>query len=182
MAKHDTQSDHKSAGLKSWLDNLQQESWQLELLISGFTIFLLIGGWGPVADLEYDLIVLKGTATGANSMSFLYHVLRTAYLSLLACLLIHVVLRGVWIAAIGLRSVSGEIDYDQLHYQPRFVDRLRRRLGSFDDYIERMEVQCSFTSTPYESNKGCCMTSPSMILPRGRHTLRFEDYKTILIG
>lgn len=143
MAEHDMQSDPKSAGLKNWLDNLQQESWQLELLISGFTLFLLIGGWEPVKDLEYDLTIFRGTTETASTLNMLYYVMRTAYLSLLACLLIHVVLRGVWIAAIGLRSVSGEIDYDQLHYQPRYVDRLRRRLGSFDDYIERMERNCS---------------------------------------
>jgi hypothetical protein len=114
----------------------------LELLVSSFVLFLLIGGWEPVKSLEYDLIVLRGTGTGANNLNFLYYALRTAYSSLLACLLIHLVMRGVWIAAIGLRSVSGEIDYDQLHYQPRFIDRLRRRLGSFDGYIERIEIQC----------------------------------------
>lgn len=143
MVEDEKQSNHKSLGLKNWLDNLQQESWQLELLISGFTLFLLIGGWEPVKALEYDLAIYRGTIETASIMNMLYYVLRTAYLSLLSCLLIHVVLRGVWIAAIGLRSVSGEIDYDQLHYQPRFVDRLRRRLGSFDDYIERMERNCS---------------------------------------
>ncbi|CAH1001421.1 hypothetical protein LEM8419_02324 [Neolewinella maritima] len=44
-------TQEEQAPLKSWLDKLQQESWQLELLISGFVIFLLIGGLEPMFDL-----------------------------------------------------------------------------------------------------------------------------------
>ncbi len=72
-----------------------------------------------------------------------YYVLRTAYVVLLICLIIHVLLRGVWIAAIGLRYVSGDIDYAKLRYQPRFTDWLAHHIGSFDDYIERLERYCS---------------------------------------
>jgi len=143
MAEHKQQPEQEEAGLKNWLDNLQQESWQLELLISGFVLFLLIGGWGPVTEMEYDLRLLQFTIESYYSFNFIYYVLRTAYLSLLICLLFHVVLRGIWIAAIGLRSVSGEIDYDSLRYQSKFTKRLRRRVGSFDKYIERMERNCS---------------------------------------
>ncbi len=72
-----------------------------------------------------------------------YYVMRTAYLVLLICLIVHVLLRGVWIAAIGLRYVSGDIDYPNLRYQPRYNDWLARRVGSFDGYIERLERYCS---------------------------------------
>ena len=34
-----------------WLELLQQESWQLELIISGFAIFLLVGVYDPLQDL-----------------------------------------------------------------------------------------------------------------------------------
>lgn len=129
--------------LKNWLDNLQQESWQLELLISGFTIFLLIGGWEPLNELEYELELLMGVSSTYFSLNFIYYVLRTAYLSLLCCLLIHVLLRGLWIAAIGLRSVSGEIDYEAFKYKDRFKNRLKRGIGFFDQYIERLERNCS---------------------------------------
>ncbi|MEO0732804.1 MAG: hypothetical protein AAFZ52_08220, partial [Bacteroidota bacterium] len=129
--------------LKSWLDAIQQESWQLELLISGFVLFLLTSGWGPIVDMEYDLYLQKETEIDSDFLELAYYVFRTAYLSLLLCLMVHVVLRGVWIAAVGLRSVSGEIDYESLRFQDRFTDRLRRRLGSFDEYIERLERNCS---------------------------------------
>ncbi len=130
-----------------WLDSLQQESWQLELLISGFSIFLLIGGWHPLSALEYDMMLMTYVSSSFSTLAFIYYVGRTAYLSLLVCLLVHVVLRGVWIAAIGLRSVSGDINFDGLNYKPRFTKRLRRKIGSFDAYIERLERYCSVAFT-----------------------------------
>ncbi|SEQ35110.1 hypothetical protein [Neolewinella agarilytica] len=143
-SKH-TQEDKQTA--KSWLDYLQQESWQLELLISGFVIFLLIGGWQPLSELEYEAMLLANTSNSFRTVIFVYYVLRTAYFSLLMCLLIHVVLRGLWIAAVGLRSVSGEIDYEALNFKTRFTQRLKRRIGSFDEYINRLERFCSVAFT-----------------------------------
>lgn len=143
MKEIDRKQDEQEGGLKAWLDTIQRESWELELLVSGFVIFLLIGGWESVEAWKYDLYLLTEDSSAYFSLGFLYQVFRTAYLSLLACLLVHVVLRGVWIAAIGLRSVSGQIEYGHLPYQPRFTQRLRQRLGSFDGYIERLERNCS---------------------------------------
>lgn len=133
--------------LSRWLDGLQQESWQLELIISGFVIFLLIGGWQAVTDYEFDMRLLVRDNRAYMPLFFLYMSGRTAYFSLLICLIIHVVMRGLWIAAVGLRSVSGEIHYDALGYQPRYRNWLRRRIGSFDDYVLRLERYCSVIFT-----------------------------------
>ena len=136
-------AENPSHPLTSWLDNLQQESWQLELLISGFAIFLLIGGYGPLveASITVDRLMLQSESYRVLLIS--YYILRTAYLVLLICLIIHVLLRGLWIAAIGLRYVSGDIDYESLGYQPTFSAWLARSMGSFDRYIERLERLCS---------------------------------------
>ncbi|MCB9352189.1 MAG: hypothetical protein H6573_32540 [Lewinellaceae bacterium] len=40
--------ERSSSRLSEWLDNLARESWQLELVISGFAIFLLIGIYEPL--------------------------------------------------------------------------------------------------------------------------------------
>lgn len=50
-------------------------------------------------------------------------------------LIIHIVLRGLWIGALGLRYVSGEIDYDNLNYSDKFTNYLKKKVGSFDNYI-----------------------------------------------
>ena len=54
-------------------------------------------------------------------------------------LLVHIILRGFWIGAIGLRYVSGDIDFDTLNYSDRFKNYYKSRIGSFDEYIERIE-------------------------------------------
>lgn len=128
---------------KTWLDGLQQESWQLELLISGFSIFLLLGVKGALWEMEYDLVLLKQSSERFFILDALYYGGRIAYAAVTLCLIVHVILRGLWIAAIGLRSVSGDIDYDHFRYQPFFMKRLRKGMGSFDGYIERLEKYCS---------------------------------------
>ena len=44
-----TMSENNTSKLSKWLESLQQESWQLELIISGFAIFL-VGSLGEPLD------------------------------------------------------------------------------------------------------------------------------------
>ena len=67
----------------------------------------------------------------------------TAIWILLFNLLLHVLLRGLWIGTLGLRYISGDIDYDSLNYSPKFTRYLKKRVGSFDRYIARLEDYCS---------------------------------------
>lgn len=143
----ETPGPHNTKTKPNWLDNLQQESWQLELLISGFSIFLLIGAWTKLSELETDLTLLRQASLNFSALEALYDISGIALACLLGTLAFHVLLRGMWIAAIGLRSVSGDIDYDELNPQPRFRDFLERRIGSFDAYIERLERYCSVLFT-----------------------------------
>lgn len=123
--------------LKKLLDRLQEDSWQLELLVSGFTIFGLFHASGPVED-AFQKALYEG--------AILKDLYQTASLSidiLIINLIIHLVLRGIWIGALGLRSVSGEVDIDSLIYSARFTNYLNKKIGSFDTYIERLEKLCS---------------------------------------
>jgi hypothetical protein len=133
----------KAKSLKTWLDETQQESWQLEL-ISGVVIFLMLGAHETIQGLNDRVMV--GILTG-NELRMLvasaYAILSIAYYALLLTFLLHLILRGLWIGAIGLRSVSGDFEYEVLDYQPRFTNWLQKRMGAFDDYIERLEMQYS---------------------------------------
>ncbi|WP_424000487.1 hypothetical protein [Maribacter sp. IgM3_T14_3] len=133
MEKH-----YETKAFKSWLDKLQQESWQLELLISGFAIFGLVS--------LMEVIDIKRAEAYLANMPGLGRLLQT----LMACsfffvfnLLLHVLLRGLWIGAIGLRYVSGEIDFEKLNYSEKFSIYLKRKIGSFDRYISQLEDYCS---------------------------------------
>jgi len=171
-------TDKQKGKLSDWLDTIQQDSWQLELVISGFVVFLLIGGWEPVKELEYDLGLMRDTSANYWTFNFLYHVFRMAYATLLGCLLIHVIMRGLWIAAVGLRSVSGEIDYDELTCQPRFTDRSPPPPNGF--------FRCLHRAARTQLQRGFFLG-----LPTGRHelllrarilendSLRWSDGRTI---
>ncbi|MBO3116777.1 hypothetical protein J4050_08465 [Winogradskyella sp. DF17] len=131
-------NDYNNPAFKKWLQRLQEESWQLELLISGFAIF---GLFSAITPLE---VLLKEAQTDENSLAILpITVTLISCVILLFNLLLHVVLRGLWIGALGLRYVSGDIDYDYLNYSPKFSNYLRKKVGSFDRYISRLENYCS---------------------------------------
>lgn len=130
--------DYKSSVFKDLLDKLQQESWQLELLISGFAIFGLFSTTEYI-EISYDI------AQNENKIAeiFLWYGAKVSCWILIANLLIHVILRGLWIGALGLRYISGDIDYDELNYTTKFTNFLQKKIGSFDKYIATLEDYCS---------------------------------------
>jgi hypothetical protein len=131
-------NNYKDPAFKKWLDQLQQESWQLELIISGFAIYGLLMAYEP----------LMLSAKVAQNEQHLYQLI-ISVIGLIACsilifnLLLHVILRGLWIGALGLRYVSGDIDYESLNYSPKFTKFLKKKIGSFDRYISILEDYCS---------------------------------------
>jgi len=131
--------------LSEWLDKTQRESWQLELILSGFVIFLLLAGLEPYHDLGDKL---DQVSRDNNYLAFLtlpYHTMRAAYYVLTSATIFHVFLRGLWISTIGLRSVSGDIDWGQFKMAPRFGIYLKKQVPSFDSYIQRIENYCSIS-------------------------------------
>ena len=126
-----------------WLELLQQESWQLELIISGFAIFLLVGVYDPMQELWREVRDLAHNSTDYVPLFLALLIVQGSWLVLLVNLIFHVVLRGVWISTVGLRYVSEDIDFDVFRLHPRFDRFLRKHVISFDHYIERLEKICS---------------------------------------
>jgi len=127
---------------KEWLEKLQQESWQLELIISGIAILGFREATKYLDDFGVSLINEDPNNNANATLFLLLMMVKTlnfgAFISLIH-LLIHILTRSLWIGAIGLRYVSGDIDYDNLKYHPRFINFYKKRIGSFDRYIERLE-------------------------------------------
>ena len=141
MAKQNEPKDRKS--FQSLLEKLQQDSWQLELLISGFVIFLLLGAWDPLRDLQANSQYLSNSIRNSFAIQVPIMILFLGWIFLIFNLFLHVLFRGLWISTLGLRYVSGDIDYKSLKYTSRFSAYLRKRIGTFDRYIERLENLCS---------------------------------------
>jgi len=123
--------------LKKLLDRLQEDSWQLELLVSGFTIFGLFYALEPVGDAFQKAIYEDDILTDV------YQTIFAAILILIFNLIIHLVLRSLWIGALGVRYISGEVEIEKLNYSKRFTIYLNKKVGSFDHYIEKLEKLCS---------------------------------------
>ena len=130
--------DYNNPAFKKLLEKLQEESWQLELLISGFAIFGLFTAFPKIL-----------TALNVARYEEFKYYFPLLFIALMACailifnLLIHVILRGLWIGALGLRYVSGDIDFESLNYQHKFSKYLKRKIVSFDKYVATLENYCS---------------------------------------
>ena len=130
--------DYNNPAFKKLLAKLQEESWQLELIISGFAIFGLYQAFEPVK------LSMVEAENGEQISKFIIYLVGYAAISILLFnLLLHVLLRGLWIGALGLRYISGDIDYESLNYSPKFTKYLKKNVGSFDRYIARLEDYCS---------------------------------------
>lgn len=130
--------DYNNPAFKKLLQKLQEESWQLELLISGFAIFGLFTAFPHIN------IAVKVAENDDKIYSFIILIVALVSCAILIFnLLLHVILRGLWIGALGLRYVSGDIDYEELNYSQKFTKYLQKRVGSFDRYIGRLENYCS---------------------------------------
>lgn len=133
--------DHKSI-FKEWLEKLQQESWQLELLISGFAIVGIYAARTTIKNLEIFQEMYLFDETGRLASTFIL-VLQKGWWIFFINLIFHVILRGLWIGAIGLRYVSGEINYEQFRYSDKVTHFLKTKVGGYDDFIENLERLCS---------------------------------------
>ena len=131
-------SNYNNPAFKKLLQRLQEESWQLELIISGFAIFGLFTAVEPINEAA-ELAQSK-----QQIVKFIILIIAVVSCAILIFnLLLHVVLRGLWIGALGLRYVSGDIDYDTLNYSDKFTNYLKKKVGSFDKYVATLENYCS---------------------------------------
>ncbi|MEL7120020.1 MAG: hypothetical protein AAFO07_11285, partial [Bacteroidota bacterium] len=125
----------------SWLENLQRESWQLELLISGFAIFLLFQSIDPLTEYSnyLDHYIDSNAGDVFSRIDLIGSLIKVGWFFMIINLIIHLVMRALWIGALGLRSVSDDIDYSYLKLSPQFEKYLKRRVGSFDKYVELLD-------------------------------------------
>ena len=131
--------------LKNWLKNLERESWHLELLISGFSIFLLVSALQPVEE-KINYIGIHTSSSGFTVgvlISFILSMISTTLYFLILNLIIHVFLRGLWIGCVGLRSVSPSINYKYLGFIPKFEKKIKNSVGDYDQFLVKLDNVCS---------------------------------------
>lgn len=129
---------------KNKLDFLQRQSWQLELIITGFALAGMISG----ADKFYELILsLRDISSQIDyigpAASFILWGINLAYFVTILHFFMNVVLRCLWIGGLALRGVMNKETYLNDDYRPNFDQYLNRRHGDFDRYVDRLDKAAS---------------------------------------
>lgn len=135
----------KKTSIKTQLDELELNSWNLELIISGLVLFLLFGVSDQIENLlEYAIYMFQGNLKSRLGVLLFFGTLTlySVWFSTILNLILHLFLRGFWMALIGLRYVSADIDIVALKYNQQFSDELSK-MSHYDDYIEKIEKICS---------------------------------------
>ena len=120
-------------------------TWDMELLISGATVFGLLQL--PALIDRFMFNMNNGSAMEiAGLVMALWIYLKFALLTLICTFVAHLALRGHWVALVGLHSVYPEgIRWDKLNKRmgPHYIDASREQCGDLSDLIERADNRAS---------------------------------------
>ena len=129
---------------RNWLQWVQEQSWEPEILISGIVLFALfqippiIKGANEFLDLNSILIFSDG-----NVDEMMAAILLTANYWLILGFTTHLIGRSIWAAFIGLSYVYVDgIRMDKLKYGERYK-KIISRSGNYRELIEKLEKFCS---------------------------------------
>jgi hypothetical protein len=130
------------------LNDLTNQSWNLELLISGAALFATLNlpdlldsalayyRYNLMTDMDYVHDVVPAQVIGlVKGVSYF----------LFAAFLAHFVMRAFWVGLLGLLAVypSG-IRYDQIHSLSQYArQRFSQEMGSLPSYIIRLDQRCN---------------------------------------
>ncbi|MCG6116638.1 MAG: hypothetical protein MEQ07_00325 [Aquimonas sp.] len=114
-------------------------TWEVELLLSGATLFALmqIPGW---LDGHFDTWTARLDGTGVMLLTFGWLYAKIIVYAIIVALLVHLLARGLWVAAVGLRSVHPQgIRWRRLRNGPRFRAAARGRVPHLKALIARSD-------------------------------------------
>ena len=122
---------------KNTVAQLRSRSWEMELLLSGFVLVLLLPVPGYLE--QQGSIWLTNLNIGIIQQLFTIIFVIGLFSSriLIANLIIYLFFRGFWVGIVGLTSAFPEgIRWSQLPYQDKYHQYLRRKTWSTDYYVE----------------------------------------------
>jgi hypothetical protein len=132
-----SQENHKP----KWLEELQQRSWEPEILLSGIVLF---GMLRMPELLDKGLLFFKSFVFGqTQDIDNTVSVLKVAIYWLVSGLILHLIARGIWVGMVGLSYTFDQgIDTDNLKYQGKFRAKVER-IPRFQKIIVNLEKICS---------------------------------------
>ncbi len=124
-----------------WLEEIQQKSWEPEILLSGIVLFGLL----QVPDLidQFLLFFKKEISQKYTDIDNFVALMKIANFWLVFGLIIHLIGRGIWIGLVGLSFVLPQgINYGRLNFTKIFEDDTRE-IPPIIDLILKWEKICS---------------------------------------
>lgn len=132
-------NEYKHKKIPRWLRKVQKNSWEPEILLSGFVLIGLFQLPEKISRLSVYLRaeLLQGNLSGA------FLALQQAVYILIFGLILHLFLRSVWVGLIGLSyTFPGGIKTDNVNFQPAFKTKIQK-LPPLEAQIIRLEKICS---------------------------------------
>lgn len=123
--------------------DLHARTHEIELLISGALVFGLLQVPRRIeAAFDWWQVRLDGLATFTATYLFLYS--EMLVYSLLGTFILHLCLRGYWVALLGLESVWPEgWDWSKLKFGPHSLAHTQRQVGTLSSSIDRADDRAS---------------------------------------
>lgn len=124
-----------------WLTDLQQRSWEPEILLSGIVLY---GMFKVPSLLDGFLLYFKLNIFGdLQDVDNLVALFKVGVYWLILGLVLHLVCRGIWIGMVGLSYAFPEgIRMDRLKYQGPFREKVERT-PSYEQIVIKLEKLCS---------------------------------------
>jgi hypothetical protein len=122
-----------------WLRHIQQNSWEPEILLSGFVLVGLL----QVPPAVYRISAFLRAEALHDNMSGLFTALQQAVYILIFGLILHLFLRSVWVGLVGLSYVFPKgIRPGHLPYTAPYINQVEA-LPSLEQQIMQLEKVCS---------------------------------------
>lgn len=124
-----------------WLDELQQKSWEPEILLSGIVLY----GMFKVPDaldsmLNFFKLNIFGNSQDIDNLVALF---KMGIYWLISGLILHLICRGIWIGMVGLSyTFSDGIKKSNLNYKGKFNEKVDH-IPAFELIVIRLEKICS---------------------------------------
>lgn len=118
-------------------------TWEMELLISGATVFALLQLPEALDGALYRYMPqFERSAAVLVLLPYIY--LMTAAYALIATFVLHLATRGYWVALVGMHSVYPDgVRWENLRWGPNYLATMRKRTASSPALIERADNRAS---------------------------------------
>lgn len=118
-------------------------TWEMELLISGATVFALMQLPGAVEEVVNVLLPRFEANAGALVLLPATY-FKSAVYALIVTFILHLATRGYWVALVGLASVHPDgVRWEKLKVGPNYLATIRARVPALGDLIERADNRAS---------------------------------------